>query len=176
MLGTHICPVTCIHSNHPHAHVHTCSAHMCAHAHKPSAYTCTLSTHVYTPNIHVYTACTQHTHVTHMLGTHIYTHAQHTCTHPACAHIVHTCSARTHTVHMLSRHVHTHTHTHAHAQCTSDAVPLCVTQLQRSVQDVSDGEGYPCQMEIHACISTPGASCTLKTPRSRSSHQTQGTK
>lgn len=112
MLGTHICPVTCIHSNHPHAHVHTCSAHMCAHAHKPSAHTCTLSTHVYTPNIHVYTACTQHTHVTHMLGTHIYTHAQHTCTHPACAHCTHMLSTYTYCTHAQQTRAHTHTHTH----------------------------------------------------------------
>lgn len=149
---------------------HTCLAH----THKPSAHTCTLST-----RIHIQHTCTHSTHPAHTcdtLGTHIYTHARHTCTHPACAHIAHTCSARTHTYTWLSRHVHTHTHTHAHAQCTSDAVPLCVTQLWRSVQGVSDSEGCPCQMEIRACISTPGASRTLKTPRSRSSHQTQGTK
>lgn len=148
-------------------------AHTCAHAHTQYAHVYTLSTHVCTPNTRVHTAHAQHKHVTrsahvhilytgsahiHALSTHITrAYSYHTL---MCTHAQHT---RVHTQH-LSAHSHTCTHIHAHAQYMSDAVPPYITQLQRSVQDVSDSDSFHCQMEIHACISTPGASRTLKTP------------
>lgn len=132
MLGTHICPVTCVHSNYPHAHVHTCSAHRHTyrthlgahvlgtrawHTHTNPVRTRVHSAHVYTSNTRVHTARTQHTHVTclvhiftHMLGTRAHTQRVHTLhTHAQHAHILthgsaDTCTHTRTRTHMLSAH------------------------------------------------------------------------